>query len=178
MRLKDFLIVSNYAIDNGFQEALQQANRPLKVGGVETPSTLNDLSLGELMQLQGISSEREMILVPCKVLLGLDERKVMNSDAHDVLAFVFWTAREVERINKLFASTNIPPTPEEKQAGADKMNFGMFGIIDYYAQRMGITDHEAVEHVPWVRVYKCLDMDAQRARMERRLRKILERRKK
>ena len=178
MRLKDFLIVSNYAIENGFQEALQHAKRPLKVGGVEPPSTLNDLSLGELMQLQGISSEREMILVPCKVLLGLDERKVMNSDAHDVLAFVFWTAREVERINKLFASTNVPPTPEEKQAGADKMNFGMFGIVDYYAQRMGITDHEAVEYVPWVRVYKCLDMDAQRARMDRRLRKILERRKK
>ena len=45
MRLKDFLIVSNYAIENGFQEALQHAKRPLKVGGVETPSTLNDLSL-------------------------------------------------------------------------------------------------------------------------------------
>lgn len=178
MRLKYFLIVSNYAIDNGFQEALQHAKRPLKVGGVETPSTLNDLSLGELMQLQGISSEREMILVPCKVLLGLDERKVMRSEAYDVLAFVFWAAREVERINKLFASTNVPPTPEEKQAGADKMNFGMFGLIDYYAQRMGITDHEAVEYVPWVRVYKCLDMDAQRIRMDRRLRKVLERRKK
>ena len=143
-----------------------------------TPSTLNDLTLGELMQLQGISSEREMILVPCRVLLGLDERKVMRSEAYDVLAFVFWAAREVERINKLFASTNVPPTPEEKQAGADKMNFGMFGLIDYYAQRMGITDHEAVEYVPWVRVYKCLDMDAQRIRMDRRLRKVLERRKK
>ena len=119
-----------------------------------------------------------MILVPCRVLLGLDERKVMRSEAYDVLAFVFWAAREVERINKLFASTNVPPTPEEKQAGADKMNFGMFGLIDYYAQRMGITDHEAVEYVPWVRVYKCLDMDAQRIRMDRRLRKVLERRKK
>ena len=178
MRLKDFLIVSGYATDDGFQEKLQHAKRPLKVGGVETPSTLNDITMGELMQLQGISSEQDMMLVPCRVLLGLDERKVMNSEAYDVLAFVFWTAREVERINRLFASTNVPPTPEEKQAGADKMNFGMFGLVDYYAQRMGITDHEAVEHVPWVRVYKCFDMDAQRARMERRLRKILERRKK
>ena len=177
MRLKDFLIVSNYAIDDGFQEKLHNAKRPVKVGRVVTPSTLNDLTMGELMQLQGISSEREMILVPCRVLLGLDERKVMRSEAYDVLAFVFWAAREVERINKLFASTNVPPTPEEKQADADKRNFGMFGRIDYYAQRMGITDHEAVEYVPWVRVYKCLDMDAQRIRMDRRLRKVLERRK-
>ena len=177
MRLKEFFVICNYA-DSDFQERIQQAKRPEKVGGIRTPSILNDLTMGELMQLQGISSEREMILVPCRVLLGLDERKVMRSEAYDVLAFVFWAAREVERINKLFASTNVPPTPEEKQAGADKMNFGMFGLIDYYAQRMGITDHEAVEYVPWVRVYKCLDMDAQRIRMDRRLRKVLERRKK
>ena len=177
MRLKEFFVICNYA-DSDFQERIQQAKHPEKVGGIRTPSTLNDLTMGELMQLQGISSEREMILVPCRVLLGLDERKVMRSEAYDVLAFVFWAAREVERINRLFASTNVPPTPEEKQAGADKMNFGMFGLIDYYAQRMGITDHEAVEYVPWVRVYKCLDMDAQRIRMNRRLRKVLERRKK
>lgn len=177
MRLKEFLIVSNYATDDGFQDALLHAKRPVMVGGIKTHSTLNDLTMGELMKLQGISSEREMMFIPCQVLLGLDEREVMRSDAYDVLAFVLWVAREVERINRLFASTNIPPTPEEKQAGADKMNFGMFGIIDYYAQRMGITDHEAVEYVPWVRIYKCLDMDAQRVRMERRLRKVFERKK-
>ncbi len=36
----------------------------------------------------------------------------------------------------------------------------------------GITDHEQVESVPWVRVYKCLDMDAEKIRYERRLREI------
>ena len=58
------------------------------------------------------------------------------------------------------------------------MNFGLFGLLDYYAQRMGITDHEEVERVPWIRVYKCLDMDAERTRFERRLRNILNKNKK
>ena len=84
----------------------------------------------------------------------------------------------MQRINKLFASTSVPPTAEEQQAGADSLNFGPFGLLDYYALRMGITDHEAVEYVPWVRVYKCLDMDAMKMRYERRLRKILESKKK
>jgi len=44
----------------------------------------------------------------------------------------------------------------------DKLSFGLFGLVDYYATRMGITDHEQVESVPWVRVYKCLDMDAEK----------------
>ena len=43
---------------------------------------------------------------------------------------------------------------------------------------MGITDHEEVERVPWIRVYKCLDMDAERTRFERRLRNILNKNKK
>lgn len=75
MRLKEFFVICNYA-GCDFQEEIQKAKRPEKVGGIRTPSTLNDLTMGELMQLQGIKTEREMILVPCRVLLGLDERKV------------------------------------------------------------------------------------------------------
>lgn len=38
---------------------------------------------------------------------------------------------------------------------------------------MGISNHEEVECVPWIRVYKCLDMDAKRVMFERRLRNVL-----
>ena len=54
MRLKEFLVICNYA-GGDFQDRIQQAKRPEKVGGIRTPSTLNDLTMGELMQLQGIS---------------------------------------------------------------------------------------------------------------------------
>ncbi len=45
--------------------------------------------------------------------------------------------QEVERITKLFETTSVVPTPEERRAGVDKLSFGLFGLVDYYATRMG-----------------------------------------
>ena len=115
----------------------------------------------------------DVILSPCRELLGLVDEEIMICDAEQVLGFSMWAAKEVERINNLFASTSVSPTSEELRAGINQMQFGMFGLIDYFATRMGITDHEQVESVPWVRIYKCLDIDAKRYVFQRRLRKIL-----
>ena len=76
----------------------------------------------------------------------------------------------LERIQTIQMFCN--PTAEEIRAGINKMNFGVFGMIDWYARRMGITDHEEVMSVPWVRVYKCLDMDSQTNEYHKRLTKI------
>lgn len=174
MTVKELLIVERISSIEG----AENIPKPWSVSHRKTPDTLNDLSMGELMQLQAISTERDTLFVPCCVLLGMFESDVLKADAQEVIGFINWVAREVQRINKLFASTSVPPTAEEQQAGADSLNFGPFGLLDYYALRMGITDHEAVEYVPWVRVYKCLDMDARKMKYERRLRKILESKKK
>lgn len=176
MTVNELLVVGN--LSHGIEGELVKLHKPWKVGKVRTPDTLNDMSMGELMQLQSISTEMETIMVPCRVLLGMSACEVMKTDASEVIGFCFWVAKEVKRINNLFASTSVPPTPEEKQAGAESLNFGPFGQLDYFALRMGITDHEAVEYIPWVRVYKCLDMDARKIKYERRLRKILEENKK
>jgi hypothetical protein len=34
---------------------------------------------------------------------------------------------------------------------------------------MGVTNHDDVERVPWVRVYKCMQMDAETEAFNRRL---------
>ena len=171
MRVKEFLILSAVTKED-LQAKLSRLQRPSFVYGVRVPETLNDLTLGELFALQAISSEQDAIIIPCKVILGLEESQVMKAKADEVFGFVLWVAEEMKRINKLFERTRIPPTKEEKQAGVEKLNFGAFGILDWYAQRMGYLDHEAVEHVKWKRVYKCLEMDAQRAMYERRLREV------
>ena len=178
MTVKEFLIKSGLTNDcDLIWAAIEKLPKPYAVGGVRTPSTLNDLTMGELIQLQGISTEQQMLFVSCRVILGMDEPEVLKSDVNEVLGFVYWVAKEIELINRLFASTSIPSTPEEKQAGADRLDFGPFGLLDYYALRMGIADHEAVERVPWIRVYKCLDIDACRIKFERRLRNILSEKK-
>lgn len=171
MRTKDFLILCNYTKDD-VQAKFSRLGKPSKVGGVNVPSDLNSLSIGELLRLQAIRTEEEAVSVPCEVILGLDIEKVMKSDADEVFGFIIWVSKEMEKINKLFERAKIPPTKEEKQAGVEQLNFGAFGILDWYARRMGIVDHEWVEHVPWIRVYKCLDMDSKQSQYERRLREV------
>lgn len=171
MTTKEFLILSQFTKDD-MQAKISRLQRPSSVYGVSVPEDLNKLTIGELFTLQGIQTEQDAITVPCKVILDLDEDKVMKAEASEVFGFVMWVAGEVAKINKLFERTRIPPTKEEKQAGVEQLNFGAFGILDWYALRMGIVDHEWVEHTPWIRVYKCLEMDARRAQYERRLRDV------
>ena len=178
MTLQEFLVLDGIVRNTSeVQEQIKNLPKPYSVGGVKTPDSLNDITIGELMELQSAENERELILKCCTILLSLDERNALKSRANEVLGFSVWVSKELERIAKLFQSTTIPPTPEEKQAGVDSLNFGMFGILDYYALRMGIADHEEVEKVKWIRVYKCLDMDAKKARYEKRLRTIYAKKK-
>lgn len=168
MKLRDYLLIADLAIID-----IDDLPRPDKLCGKKTPSDLNRINMGQLMQLMAIKTPYDVLTVPAKVLLGIEEKKLMKAEACKVIGFSVWASKEVARISKMFSKTNVPPTPEEEQAGAGRMNFGMFGMLDYYARRMGVTDHEEVERVPWIRVYKCLDMDAKVQRYQRRLREIL-----
>ena len=171
MTTREFIILSECTKED-MQAKLSRLQRPSFVCGRRVPENLHSLTLGELFRLQAIQSEEEAITVPCEVILKLEARDVMRADASEVFGFVMWVAEEMKKINQLFERTRVPPTKEEKQAGIENLNFGAFGIIDWYALRMGITDHEAVEHVPWMRVYKCLEMDAERTKYEKRLREV------
>lgn len=170
----EFIRLSDLATDaEGLQQQLENLSKPYAVRGRKVPADLNGLTMGELMRLQSISTTEDFILAPCEILLRLSKDKTLKAEASEVLGFSYWVAHEVKHINKLFASTSVPATAEEKAAGSDALNFGPFGLVDYYARRMGITDHEEVESVPWVRVYKCLDMDAKRMMFDRKLKNEL-----
>lgn len=149
--------------------------RPEYVAGKKVPETINHLSMGVLLRLVSVKNDLELMGIIATDILGVGERELLDADAVSVLGCMNWIVRESGRVVRLFNGTTLPSTPEEKQAGVESLNFGLFGMVDYYALRMGITDHEAVERVPWMRVYKCLDMDSKRARYERRLRKVYER---
>ena len=75
-------------------------------------------------------------------------------------------------MNKLFESLTPQATAKEKQAGIDTLHFGLFGMLDWYALRMGITNHDEVLQVPWMRIYTCMEMDNLRHAYERRYSKI------
>lgn len=176
MTVKEFLIKSDVCRDQeGLRKQIEELPKPEFIGNKRTLSDLNDITMGQLIMLQSMGDSKDVALIPCKTLLCMEEKEILSAKAETILGFSMWVITEVDRINKLFSSTSVKPTKEEKQAGVEKLSFGMFGMIDHYALRMGIANHEDVEKVPWIRIYKCLDIDSEKAKFQRRLQEVYER---
>ena len=147
----------------------------------DVPDTLQMVTFGTLTQLQQAADSNDYLKTCCKlvaVLTGVDERVVASRRAYDVLGIVNMIQSEMERIGKLFQSLQTGKSSEELMAGIDKLDFGAFGIVDWYAKRMGIIDHEEVFATPWARIYQCMKIDHEQGEFEKRYRKIIENRSK
>jgi hypothetical protein len=57
-------------------------------------------------------------------------------------------------------------------AGIEKLNFGMFGLADWYARRMGISDHDEAFNTPWLRIWQCRKNDIEEAEYRDNLQRI------
>ena len=154
---------------------------PKKFCKRDVPDTLQMVTFGVLTQLQQAAQDNDYLKTCCKlvsVLTGVDEKIVASRKAYDVLGIVNMVQSEMERIGKLFQSLNTDKTSDEQAAGIERLNFGAFGIVDWYAQRMGIVDHEEVFATPWARIFQCMKIDHEQGEFEKRYRKILENRSK
>lgn len=168
---KTWLVLANHAA-NLDDLKLETMTRPLKVGKHDTPENLNSMTLGQMIDLSDLKDGSEMFYKVCKVLLGMKVAEVNKAPAVEVVRFVGWVVGSVKRINNLFDSVKNKPSKEEVQAGINRLNYGIFGLIDWYAKRMGITDHDEVLGVHWGRVYQCLKMDNETTEFQKRLNKI------
>ena len=154
---------------------------PKKFNKRDVPDTLQMVTFGMLTQLQQAADSNDYLKTCCKlvsVLTGVDERVVASRRAYDVLGIVNMIKAEMERIGKLFQSLQGDHTSDEVAAGIERLEFGAFGIVDWYAQRMGIIDHEEVFNTPWARIYQCMKIDHEQGEFEKRYRKIIENRSK
>ena len=153
---------------------------------IEPPATFNrkpvpkDFQLatfGMLTRLQTAPEDNDYLKTCCalvSVFTGMAPERVASRPAIEVLGIVNMLQREMERIGKLFQSLNADKTSEEVNAGIDKLNFGAYGIADWYAKRMGIVDHEEVFATPWARIFQCMKIDFENNEFEKRYRKIVE----
>ncbi len=154
---------------------------PKKFCKRDVPDTLQMATFGTLTQLQQAAKDNDYFKTCCKlvsVLTGVDEKVVASRRAFDVLGIVNMVQAEMERIGKLFQSLHTESTSDEVAAGVDKLEFGTFGIVDWYAKRMGIIDHEDVFATPWARIWQCMKIDHENNEFEKRYRKIIEHRSK
>ncbi len=78
---------------------------------------------------------------------------------------------QVTNINNLFSALKVNYSSEELSAGVKELDFGPFGVLDWYAKRMGISNQNEVRDVAWVRIYNCMKNDTEQNNYERRLRK-------
>ena len=169
---REWRIIADYA-KNIDELDLKSMHRPLQVHGHETPSDLSKLTMGQMVILSQTKGDWSLFYTICRELLPMDEKETDMADAVQIVMFCGWAIGKLEELNKLLTSIKSPHTSEQLRAGVDKLNFGVFGLVDWYARRMGISDHEEVMAVPVLRVYQCLKMDNEQQQYENRLAKIL-----
>lgn len=154
--------------------ALKEVACPARVGRRAVPQDLNDLTLGQLITLEEIGANTGVFAAIAVVLLGRSPEWAMKAPAMEMLGLRNMVVREQDRIAGLFAMLTREHTAAEIMAGVDKLDFGMFGLADWYARRMGITDHDRVFETPWLRIWQCRKNDIEEADYLKRLQKAQE----
>lgn len=145
--------------------------RPAAVGEHTVPATLDEMTIGQMLSLQQCEGD-DVIYKACEYILDMSPHDVDDARAVDVVRFFGWVWGELQRIQKMFDALNEQPTDIEQRAGIEQLRFGVFAIADWYALRMGITDHEEALKTQWGRVYKCLEIDTKKQRYNLRLQEL------
>ena len=155
--------------------ALMDVACPAEIAGKQAPQSLDDITLGQLIQLQEIGAKMGVFEAIAIVLLGKPAGWAMKAPALPMLGLRNMVVKEQDRIAGLFRSLVREPEAAEIMAGVDSLNFGMFGLADWYARRMGIHDHDTAFNTPWIRVWQCQKNDLLEAEYQRRLQQQTER---
>ena len=153
-------------------EELKAIECPARIGRIQAPQDLNDITLGQLIQLDTISAEKGVFVAVSVVLLGKSEAWAGTAPAYEMLGLRNMVVAEQTRIKGLFDSLHREHSAAEIMAGVEKLNFGMFGLADWYAKRMGISDHEDAFNTPWLRIWQCLKNDQEETEYKARLSKV------
>ena len=148
-------IYNTLTIDTRIQ--LSELGKPDTIGGVVTPDDFNSVSFGDYLELMNIEANRNFFIEPLRILLKIEEPEKV--DAEEAVGFSNWVQGELKKVGELFKSIQRQPTDRELRAGIEELNFGTFGIIDWYSQRQHISNQDDVLLVPWSRIYICMRND-------------------
>lgn len=172
MTFKDYAILKSFdLITKESEEELKQAPCPERICGHKVPKDLNGLTMGRLTDLMDVKKGNELEAV--RVILGIDPKELLDKPAVEVIGLVNFIQGELNRIADMFKQLKPHYTQEERQAGVEDLNQGIFGTIDWYAKRMGITNHDDVCEVKWIVIWKCALIDKENHDYQRRYRDIV-----
>ena len=166
----DIFKIPENEIKNLF-EKIEKLPIPEYISKIKVPESLDNLTFAELIELQELKTFEKMLFGAPEIIMHLKKEKLLKAKAFDVIRFFFFIKSEIERIAKLFEQIRYKPSEMEASAGINQIDNGIFGIIDWYARRMGIIDHDfAAKATQWTVVYACMKIDNTNAMFERKLR--------
>lgn len=153
------------------EDELKKAPCPATLCGKPVPKNLNELTMDQLTDLMSINADTE--LDTFRVILGIDPRQLAKQPAVDVVGTANFFQKELEKITDLFDQLKPHYSKEEREAGIEQLNHGIFGTIDWYARRMGISDHDEVLKVQWIKVWQCAKIDKENNEYDKRYREVV-----
>ncbi len=169
------------------RERIRQIPCPKRIAWHRAPKDLNGITLAQLIALWSIPDERSILSDSLAAVFGYHERPRrcarkewrMRRRARRVrigkaAGWCNFIQAELLRIKEMWSRCDIPIDALDRQAGADRLNFGFFSIIDAYAQRQGIIDHDDVLKVKWIKVWQSLLKDAETYQFKKRRDQLIE----
>lgn len=155
------------------RELTEKMPRPRRLAGRWMPEDLNGMSMGTLVEV--LEQKEELKLL--SVVYGISTSELEAERAENVIGAIRWTVKQLESITGLFSMLEREYTAEELAAGIETMKGDIFSTIDWYARRMGITDHDEVLKVSWIKIWRCAKDDRDAAEYSRRLQSIMNNKK-
>lgn len=127
-------------------DILNKAERPKYLLDHEVPENFNLLNFGQYSDLcdaMGGNNDVDMLKAIVKAVYpDATDEQIEAESVFKVFGFCNFAAREIDRINKIFGSIEVECSDEERRAGIGKVQFGTFGILDWYAA--GVANAQAV----------------------------------
>lgn len=154
---------------------LLEQKRPSVFMGREVPEDLNLITYGQLDDITSIDEKADPLSVIAKVLFGIDPEEAQQEDCLVAFGLINFVTEQIKGISKLFKSVKIDYSQEEINAGVKSLDFGTFGVLDWYSRRMHIADQNDVLAISWVRIYATMKNDATIENYQRRYHKQLSR---
>ena len=160
-------------IESPTEEQLAQLPKPERFCGRYMPDDLNGLTMGQLAEI--ISCDKDDMVKTLCIITGATMDEIIKEPYERVVGLLNFATAEIRRIGDMFKQLDNGYTKEELEAGVEDLNFGIFGTIDWYARRMGITDHDAVMKIRWIRIWQCAMNDGMKLKYERKYNEIITR---
>ncbi len=122
---------------------VEHSEKPKRLCGRYLPEDLSNLRMGKFIELMNCKDEIKLLTT----VYNVTESELQSEWAQNVVGAIKWTIGQLESITGLFSQLEDDIATEKRG--------NVFSTIDWYALRMGITNHDEVLKVPCITIWRC-----------------------